>query len=117
VGNVRQITRAQRQKLATYTGLGKQVKFKDKNGGPRFVLGRVVDEVAILSGDYKHVIQKIELIPSQSWDGSRFAYRSGYYTWDASMLQVKWGQYHACLSAREFARLAREARRKGWLAF
>ena len=117
MGNVRKINRAQRQKLATYTGLGKQVRFKDKNGGPRFVLGRVIDEVAILSGDYKHVIQKIELVPSQSWDGSRFAYRSGYYTWDRPFAQVKWGQYHACLSAREFARLAKEARRKGWAAF
>lgn len=117
MGNVRRITQAQRQKLARYTGIGKRVMFKDKNEGSHFVLGKVVDEIAIISFDYKYVIQKIELVESQSWDGSRFAYRSGYYTWDAPMRQVRWGQYHVCLSARELARLTKEARRKGWAVF
>jgi len=115
--NLRRISPQQIAKLNGYTGLSKKVRFKNKNGGGRFVLGTIVDEISIISFDYKHVIQKIELAPSASWDGSRYAYRSGYYTWDASMQYVKWGQYHACLSERECEKLLKLAQRKRWPIF
>lgn len=81
------------------------------------MIGQVVDEISILSFDYKHVIQKIELAPEHSWDGSKFAYRSGYYTWDGPMEGIKWGQYHACLSEKEYRTLAAAAKKKGWPMF
>lgn len=114
--NVRPITQQQTEKLDTYTGLNKKVFFKDKHTDKRFAVGKVVDEVSVLSFNYKYVFQKVELAPGMTWDGSRYAYRDGYYTWDAKMEKVLWGQYHPLPSEKEKRSLLRKAKNKGWLA-
>jgi hypothetical protein len=114
VSVVRPITPDQAKELDSYTGLNKPVEFKNKYEPGKVLLGKIIDEVGFISFDYKYVIQKIELAPNISWDGSRYAYRSGYYTFDGNLRKVFWGQYHACLSEREYEQLLALARAKGW---
>jgi hypothetical protein len=111
---VRAITPEQKKRLDSYTGLNHPVEFKNKYRPGKVRLGRVIDEVGFISFDYKYVIQKIELEHNIIWDGSRYAYRSGYYTFDGRMEKVVWGQYHSCLSEREYEQLLALARAKGW---
>lgn len=112
---VRSLTPEQTRKLESYSGINKPVTFKDKYApGRKIVLGTIVDEVGFVSFDYKYVVQKIKLTPNIVWDGSEFAYRSGYYTFDGTMKKVLWGQYHSCLSEREYKELLTLARAKGW---
>ena len=112
--NVVPISPQQTEKLDSYTGLNKKVVFKDKHTGKRFVVGKIVDEVSVLSFNYKYVYQKIELAPDMTWDGSRYAYRDGYYTWDAKMVKVVWGQFHALPSEKEKRGLLKSAYSRGW---
>ena len=115
--NVRRITAAQTEKLDSHSGQGKKVTFNDKHTGNKFIVGRVVDEVSVTSFNYKYVLQRILLAPRMSWDGSKYAYRDGYYTWDAKMKKVVWGQYHSLPSEREKTSLLKLARRKDWPIF
>ncbi len=111
---VRKISPEQTSKLESYTGLNKIVTFKNKYAAGKVLLGTVEDEVSLISFDYKYVVQKIRLAPNIAWDGSQYAYRSGYYTFDGNMQKVLWGQYHSCLSEREYEQLLALARAKGW---
>ncbi len=114
VAVVRRLTPEQTKKLESYSGINKQVTFKNKYAPGKITLGTIVDEVGFVSFDYKYVIQKIRLMPNIVWDGSEFAFRSGYYTFDGTMQKVLWGQYHSCLSEREYKELLTLARAKGW---
>ena len=77
-------------------------------------MGTIVDEVSILVGDYKHLIQKVEFSSGISWDESRYAYRTGYYTWDAGYKRLTWGQYTQFLTEKEYKQLLSLARAKQW---
>lgn len=112
--NIRHISQQQTDKLNSYTGLNKNVKFKNKNKNGQFLFGKVVDEVSLISFDYKYVLQRIELAPSIAWDSCRYACRIGYYTWDRKMKKVVWGQYHALPSETEMQELLTKMRAKGW---
>lgn len=78
-------------------------------------MGKVVDEVYIIVNDYKHMIQKIEFAQGLSWDRSKYAYRTGYYTWDANFKRIIWGQFTQFLTEKEYSRLLEQARKKGWI--
>jgi hypothetical protein len=75
-------------------------------------MGKVVDEVYIMVSDYKHMIQKIEFKEGVSSD--KFAYRTGYYTYDSQMKNIKWGQFTQFLTERQYKALLSKAKEKGW---
>src|SRR5207253_7685525 len=93
--------------------VGRKVTFKNKGGGGSRVMGTVEDEVYLMVGDYKHMIQKIRFAAGISWDHSDYGYRTGYYTFDARGKAVKWGQYTQFLTEKEYRTLLRKARAKG----
>lgn len=112
------MTKKQREKLAGATGMGKLVHFKLKGGIERREMGLIVDEVYVIVGEYKHLIQRIQIRSEASyWDGSRFAYRTCYYTYDAQRKHVKFGQYTAFLTEKEYEKLLSKAKKKGWRIF
>jgi len=110
-------TDEQKHKLENMTKLGRTVTHKIKGGTGRQVMGKVVDEVYIIVGDYKHMIQKIEFQEGAGWGGNRYAYRAGYYTYDAGRKHVKWGQYTPFLTESEYRDLLGKAKAKGWNIF
>ncbi len=104
----------QRKRLADQTMKGRCVWFKNKGTPGRNEMGKVVDEVYIIVGEYKHLIQKIEFSNGVSWDGSQYAYRTGYYTYQYGRKNIKWGQYTQFLTEREYRELLGKARAAGW---
>jgi len=104
----------QKKKLAAKTRLGKTVWFKDKQTGKPRRWGIVEDEVYILVSDYKHMIQQIRHPESACWDGSKYGYRTGYYTYDKNMKHIVWGQFTQFLTEKEYNQLLSKARAKGW---
>jgi len=112
------MTKQQRGRLETMSCIGKPVFFKTK-GKPekKKEHGTVVDEVYILVSDYKHMIQQIEFKPGVSWDGSKYAYRTGYYTYDGQMKNIKWGQFTQFLTEKEYKALLSKAKARGWKCF
>ena len=108
------MTPAQAQRLEGMTRLGQTVWFKNKGRPGYQAMGKVVDEVYIMVGDYKHLIQKIEFAEGVSWDRSRFAYRTGYYTYDGRVKRIVWGQYTQFLTEKEYGQLLAKANTKGW---
>ena len=111
------MTPQQRAKLERMSRLGQTVTHKRKGGAGREVVGTVVDEVYIIVSDYKHMIQQIRFPDHARWDGSEFAYRVGYYTYDASGKHIKWGQYTSVLTESQYRELLAKARAKGWDIF
>src|SRR5262249_7070954 len=111
------ITDVQRQRLERVSRIGKQVVHKHKGGGGYRGMGIVEDEVYVLANDYKHVIQKIRLESGTYPDGSRYAYRTGYYTYDAKRKRIVWGQYTQFLTEQEYKQLLAKAQAKGWGIF
>ncbi len=101
-------------RLQSMSRVGRQVIFKNKGGGGSRVMGTVEDEVYIIVGDYKHMIQRVRFAPAITWDGSEYAYRTGYYTFDARGRSIKWGQYTQFLTENEYQTLLSKARAKGW---
>jgi len=99
------------------TTIGKTVTHKNKGGSGHQVVGTVVDEVYIIVSDYKHLIQKIAFTPGNEWGGNMFAYRAGYYTFDAKMKKPTWGQYTPVLTESQYRELLQKARQKGWAIF
>src|SRR5882724_7095345 len=85
------LTDEQRKRLEAQTMKGRYVWFKNKGQPGRKSMGKVVEEVYIIVGEYKHLIQKIEFGDGVSWDGSRHAYRTGYYTYQYGRKNIKWG--------------------------
>ena len=104
------MTEAQRAKLESMSRLGEDVWFKEKGGEKSISMGVVEDEVYIMVGDYKHLIQRIRMAPGLSWDGSEYAYRTGYYTYDANMSRIVWGQYTQFLTEKEYSKLLGRAK-------
>ena len=105
------------KKLESMSMLGRTVTFKNKGTEGSWKVGRVVDEVYKIVGDYKHIIQKIEFEAGVSWDGSTHAYRTGYYTYQHGKKYIKWGQYTQFLTEKEYKDLLQKAKQKGWLLF
>jgi len=108
------LTATERQLLASHSAIGKEVRFKERNGTRREVQGRVEEEVSIMVGQHKHVLQRIRFCDGVSWDGSAYAYRSGYYTLSDKARRLTWGQYAQLLTETEYRRLLRKAHRMGW---
>ena len=109
------MTPEQQALLASKATIGQDVWFKQKgNVGPRYRVGRVVDEVSLIVADYKHLIQKIAIDDPESWEGQDFGYRTGYYTFDAKGKRLLWGQYTQFLTASQYRQLLVAAREKGW---
>lgn len=94
--------------------IGRLVTFKHKGKPGTYQLGVVEDEVYVLVSDYKHMIQRIRFADGVSWDGSDYGYRTGYYTYQADMRHIKWGQYTQFLTETEYQVLLRKARAKDW---
>jgi hypothetical protein len=116
----------QEARLKAKTGIGKGVWFKDKMTRQSELWGRVEDEVAIYVGDYKMLIQRIRCAENRSfhggekgryYDGCKYGYRTGYYTFDRSGKRLLWGQYTQFLTEREYRRLLSKAKEKGWDIF
>ncbi len=111
------MTEEQRRRLESMSMIGNKITCKDKHGGPMWEPGVVVDEVYVMVSDYKHMIQKIEFSPGESWDGSQFAFRTGYYTYDKEMNKIKWGQFTQFLTEKEYTELLKRAKEKNWDIF
>ena len=105
------------KKLEAKTKIGKPVYFKNKDGSGYRTMGIVEDEVYIIIGEYKQMIQRIKFAKGESWDGSEYAYRTGYYTYDKKGVNIKWGQYTQFLTQKEYKRLLEKAKEKGWDIF
>ena len=110
------MTEEQRKRLEATSGIGKAVCFMEKGEIERRNMGTVVDEVDIIVGDYKHLIQRIES-KEPYWDGSRIGYRTCYYTFDAKGKTIKFGQYTQFLTEKEYVVLLSKAKAKGWSIF
>lgn len=111
------LTDQQRQRLEGTSRIGKKILHKHKGGGGYRQMGIVEEEVYIMVNDYKHVIQKIKIERGIYGDGSQYAYRTGYYTYDANRKRIVWGQYTQFLTEREYKQLLSKARAKGWAIF
>jgi len=82
------LSEEQRKRLESKSRLKQGVWHKTKGGGaPRQLMGIVVGEVSIIVEDYKHVIHQIEH-EKGFWDGSKLAYRTGYWTFAANMKKI-----------------------------
>ena len=99
------MTPTQAAKLEASTRLNQTVYHKEKGGSKFIAMGVVEDEVYIIVDDYKHLIQKIRIATHLPWDGSTYAYRTGYYTWSAKKHRIVWGQYTQFLTEKEYKRL------------
>ena len=77
----------QRKKLEASTGLGKKGWAVDKRSGLSQDWGTVVDQVSILVGDFKHLIQRVR--PLESPDQSR-NFGSGQDTTHLIKAERKW---------------------------
>lgn len=108
---------SEEKRLRDASMLRKTVIFKHKGLNSRRVMGTVVDEVSIIVGDYKHLIQRIEFEPGQAWGGNTYAYRTGYYTYQHGKKYVKWGQFTQFLTESEYKELLEKAKARGWPIF
>jgi hypothetical protein len=108
------LTKEQLDTLISMSMLGRNITFKYKHKPGRYTVGLVEDEVYIIIGEYKHLIQKVRFQDGVSWDGSTHAYRTGYYTYAAGRKTIKWGQYTQFLTEKEYRLLLQKARDKGW---
>ena len=111
------MTNEQRARLEAMSMVGRQVCFKNKGAADKKLMGVVEDEVYTMVSDYKHMIQRIRLADGVSWDESQCAYRTGYYTYEFGMKNIKWGQYTQFLTESEYRDLLAKARDKGWPIF
>jgi hypothetical protein len=103
----------QLEQLKACSCLDKKVTFKVKGSRTETY---VVDEVAIIDHEYKHLLHRIELPPElrKRW-GCRYLIRSAYYTLTAKTRKPVWGQCHAAVWEQVFRALMRKAMNKGWL--
>jgi len=112
------MTEEQRKRLEATSGIGRSIRFMEKGETERTNMGTVVDEVYIIVGDYKHLIQRIQSKETEPyWDGSRIGYRTCYYTFDAKGKNIKFGQYTQFLTEKEYTVLLSKAKAKGWPIF
>src|ERR1051326_2338543 len=111
------LTDDQKKRLESQTMKGRYVRFKNKGIPGSRTIGKVVDEVSIIVGEYKHLIQKIEFTEGESWDKSQYAYRTGYYTFQYGRKNIKWGQYTQFLTEKEYRDLLGKTHAAGWAIF
>jgi hypothetical protein len=100
-----EITPEQLDRLTRQSMIGRTVTFKNKDRSGYYAIGVVEDEVFVMVSDYKHLIQRIRFAEGQSWDGSEYGYRTGYYTYDAKCRRIVWGQYTQFLTQQEYQTL------------
>src|SRR5437899_2041436 len=98
------MTNEQTERLEGMSGIGKPLTHKNKDGSGWTRMGTVEDEVFERVGEYKHLIQRIRLAQT-SWDGCEYAYRTGYYTYDRNLKNIKWGQYSQFLTQKAYREL------------
>jgi hypothetical protein len=111
------MTPEQQTRLERMSMVNRSVTFRHKDWSGHRLMGTVEDEVYVMVSDYKHMIQRIRFAADVSWDGSTHAYRTGYYTYDAGMKHIKWGQFTQFLTEAEYRDLLGKARAKGWDIF
>lgn len=104
----------QKAMLEAKSRLGETVYFKDKATGEPIRWGIVEDEVFIIVGEYKQMIQRIKFADKVCWDGSKFGYRTCYYTFDKTGKKLLYGQFAQFLTEKEYKSLLKKARDKGW---
>lgn len=109
------MTKTALAKLEAATCVGRHMKFKDKFTGVRTVWGRIEEEVYIMVGDYKHMIQRIKY-DNTPGDSSVYGYRTCYYTLSAGG-QLKFGQFAQQLTEHQYKILLGKAKKKGWPIF
>ena len=105
------------QRLESASRIGKEVWLNERNSGMPILWGIVEDEVGIVAGDAKHVIQRIRLAKDVSHDGSHYGYKTGSFTIDPRTGSVKWAQYSQVVSEQEYRDLLALAKGKGWPVF
>ena len=110
-----ELTEEERAQLEAKSGIGKDVGFKVKGRNGIWNPGTIVDEVYVMVGDYKHVIQRIKLREGERRGGNEYAYRAGHWTYRGG--RINWGQYAPFLTETEFGELLTKARAKGWPIF
>ncbi len=111
-------------RLKAITAVGHTVSFKDKKTGALIRWGIVEDEVHVMVGDYKRVLQRIRCLGDADfgsmkgtyWDGSKIGYRTGYYTYDKARKRIIWGQFTQFLTQKEYHSLLNQAKGKGWIS-
>ena len=109
------LTELQRSRLQVMSQTGRPVYFVPKGSTSRMMVGIVEDEVSIIADHCKLIIQRIRHTAERAREsGSRFAYRSCYYSYTADLSRIVFGQYAQCVSEREFQDLLNQARTKGW---
>jgi hypothetical protein len=111
------LTEDDRQRLEAQSMKGEKVTFKRKGTGEIWNVGEVVGEVYVIVNDYKHMIQQIQFTEGEGWGDNRFAYRTGYYTFQYDTNRIKWGQFTQFLTQSEYKELLGKARAKGWDIF
>jgi hypothetical protein len=109
--NAEQLTR-----LEAATRIGKPMWFKDKRTDKRDKWGTVEEEVYIMVGDYKHMIQRIRYC-EPDLAGDEYGYRSCYYTLDRQGRQIRFGQFAQQLTQSQYRELLGKAQAKGWPIF
>jgi hypothetical protein len=111
------LTSEKLERLKMASRINKITYHKRKGGDGYEKVGTVVDEVYIIVADYKHMIQKIQFPDDAKWGGNDFAYRAGYYTYEANGKNIKWGQYTPVLTESQYRELLGKAKEKGWNIF
>ena len=98
------------KRLAKLSTIGNEVKFYHKDKQQEYyTLGKVVDEVSVISTDnpeYKIFIQKIK-----GSDGN-IGYRICYYVINRKKTGIVFGQYACVLNEHDFEELIKKAREK-----
>jgi hypothetical protein len=104
-------------RLDAHSSVGNETKWTPKGGGGRKAIGTIEDEVAVNTApDYKVVLQLIRFHET-NWDGSRHAYRFGYFTLTKYSKRIVWGQYALTLTEKNLRKLLAKARAKRWPGF
>ena len=100
-------TKEQDKKLKEKTTIGKKVRFYDKINRNKYWHGKVIDEISVISHDYKHFIQKIK------WDDNgEIGFRICYYTITKNGKNLVFGQYASQIPQKKFDELLKKCKEK-----
>jgi hypothetical protein len=111
-GKAMKLNGQQNKQLEKASCIGKEVKFVYPESGET-TWGKVVDEVSTITSHYKNILQRIGL-PEAHEDGSKYAYRFGYYVYSFKAKRVIWAQRPLLVTSKECQDLLAQARKKGW---
>jgi hypothetical protein len=103
--------------LEDITGVGKVITLREKYKRLSFEAGTVVDEVSVIDGEQKYVIQFIRLAENVACDGdpTRHVFRIGYYTQRTDGWFCLGSQYAPIVTPSELRLLLDAVTTKGWL--